>query len=118
MITIEINTPVLKAALENPGKNFLVVFGNHSRRCHMFQMAIQDVVTQLAMMPIMISKSQYMLTMPEGGRVWFKSVQYNHDVYALQGLIYHDFFIDESCETINYPLWNLMYAHLLAGKRQ
>lgn len=115
---VVIESEALRAALENPNKNYVLICENHHQLKHVFTRIADEVVQKLSELPIMINKTSNMFIMPEGGQLRLFSFHARGDVDRLQGYRYADYFIDESCEQWTRSFGDLCYAMLKAHKRQ
>lgn len=115
---IEIRHAVLRTALENPNKNYVLVCGNHNARCHEFALMADEITQKLSDFPIMINKTNMMFVMPEGGHLRLLSFKYRQDVERLQGMRYAQYFTDESCDTWTPDFSDYCQIMLKAHQRQ
>ena len=75
----------ISAALQDPHKNVLIVFGSHSAAEHSFRMAIDELAKNLPDYPCLINRQAMTITMAEGGRIQFRVLALTSDCRAIEG---------------------------------
>jgi hypothetical protein len=90
----------LAVAIQDPHKNVLVVFGKHEIAKRSFQMAIDELVKNLPDYPCQMNYQQLVLTMAEGGRIHFMTMNQTSDGDRIGGYRFSTAIFDESWELV------------------
>lgn len=115
---IKIKHDLLRNALQHPDKNFFWVFGNdRARRVHFEEMA-SEICQSLAELPIMISKTNCCITMPEGGKIFLRVMSRHGDEQYVQGYEILDYVLHDSFYAATTPVQHHLEMWLQSRKRQ